>query len=367
MRRVRVAVVGCGNVAEKYIPHLQQSPAVKLVAVCDPQLDRASGFARTYAIEHAFTDVDRLLGDLACELVVNLTPMPLHASIARKALRAGRNVWNEKPLAADFAEAQVLLSLAQRHGVGLWAAPSNPISPSFRTMSQLLGSGAIGQVATAHGIIGTSGPAWPGSGWFYRRGGGSLFDLGVYNITLLTGLLGPAHGVVAMSGTAIPQRTIAGEIITVEADDTTALILDHGDAVYSVVQSGFVYAAQRDDWTVQVIGTAGAMIMGGYAWEPGAVSVYRGDTVKTPRRWEAIPHDPAGFAWQSGATYIAECLATGERPLLSGEHAVHVLEVMQGARRAAQTGQRVQIASTFRWPLLEQGGAHRGDAPEQIP
>ncbi len=63
----------------------------------------------------------------------------------------------------------------------------------------------------------------------------------------------------------------------VEADDTTALILDHGNAVYSMIQSGFVYAALRQEWTVQITGTEGAMTMGGSAWEPGEVSIYHGD------------------------------------------------------------------------------------------
>ena len=321
MRKVRVAVVGCGNVAEKYVPHLQQSAAVDLVAVSDALEDRVRSFAQTYAIEHTFQDVDDLLDTLDFELLVNLTPMPLHAPINRKALAAGRNVWCEKPIATDLAEAHALLSLARRHNVGLWGAPANPISPAFRFMAQALSKDTIGRVFAAHGITGSSGPAWPGSAWFYQKGGGSLFDIGVYNVTLFTGLLGPAQSVVAMAGTAIPQRIINGESIAVEADDNTALILDHGNAVYSVIQVGFVYAAQRQDWTVQLIGTAGALTMGGYAWEPQGISLYRGDQVKAPGQWETFqPEGQEPYVWQCGASYIAECLAKGEQPILRGEH-----------------------------------------------
>jgi predicted dehydrogenase len=353
MRKVRVAVVGCGNAAEKYVPHLQRSAAVDLVAVNDPLVDRARSFARAYNIEHTFHDIDQMLSAMDFDLLVNLTPMPLHAPINRKALEAGRNVWCEKPLAEDLAEAQALLSLAQRHSVGLWSAPANPISPAFQFMAKALSTGTIGRVFAAHGITGSSGPRWAGSAWFYQKGGGSLFDVGVYNVTLFTGLLGPAQSVVAMAGTAIPQRIINGESITVEADDNTALILDHGNAVYSVIQAGFVYAAQRQDWTVQLIGTGGAMTMGGYAWEPKEISIYRGDQMKAPGRWEIFR--PAGqetYVWQSGATYIAECLAKGEQPRLRGEHSMHVLEVMHTALQAAKTGHSVPIASTFPWPLL---------------
>ncbi len=68
MRKVRVGVVGGGNVAEKYVPHLQQSAAVELVAVCDPLLDRARSFAQTYDIEHIYQDVDQMLCTLDFEL-----------------------------------------------------------------------------------------------------------------------------------------------------------------------------------------------------------------------------------------------------------------------------------------------------------
>jgi predicted dehydrogenase len=178
----------------------------------------------------------------------------------------------------------------------------------------------------------------------------------VYNVTLFTGLLGPVQSVAAMAVPAIPQRIINGEAIIVEADDNTALLLDHGNAVYSVIQAGFVYAAQRQDWTVQLIGTGGAMTMGGYAWEPKEISLYHGDQEKAPGLWETFrPEGQETYVWQSGATYIAECLAKGEKPLLSGEHAVHVLEVMLAARHSAKTGSRVQISSTFPSPLLDHG------------
>lgn len=358
MRKIRAVVVGCGNVAEKYIPHLQQSTVVELVAVCDPLRDHIRSFAQSYGIEHTFQDVDQMLSKLDFELLVNLTPMQQHAPINRKALQARRNVWCEKPIATNLREAQLLLSLAQRHGVGIWSAPANTISPNFQFMARMLTAGAIGRPSAAHGIIGSSGPAWPGSAWFYRKGGGSLFDIGVYVVSLFTGLLGPAQNVTAMAGTARAQRLINGEIIDVEADDTNALILDHGKAVYSVIQSSFVYAALRQEWTVQIIGADGAMSMGGYAWEPGEVSIYHGDQTKASGQWETFQQGT--YVWQSGATYIAECLAKGEQPVVSGEHAVHVLEVMQAALHSAQTGQHIQIASTFSWPLLPESESNDG-------
>ncbi|MBO0795937.1 MAG: Gfo/Idh/MocA family oxidoreductase, partial [Ktedonobacteraceae bacterium] len=156
MRKARVAIAGCGKAAEHYVSHLRQSQAVDLVAVSDPVADRAEHFAHTYAIEYAFQDADEMLGALDFDLLVNLTPMLLHASVNRKALEAGRNVWCEKPIATDLAEAQALLFLAQRQGVGLWSAPAHYISSSFQFMASMLMAGSIGRPSAAHGIIGSS-------------------------------------------------------------------------------------------------------------------------------------------------------------------------------------------------------------------
>ncbi len=105
---------------------LQQSAAVELVAVCDPLIERTRRFAQIHNIEYTFHDVEQMLDTLYFELLVNLTPMPLHAPINRKAIEAKRHVWSEKPFAQDLAEAQELLGLARQRDVGLWAAPAHP-------------------------------------------------------------------------------------------------------------------------------------------------------------------------------------------------------------------------------------------------
>src|SRR5437667_280948 len=87
-------------------------------------------------------------------------------------------------------------------------------------------SGDIGKPCSARARYGWAGPSW--SEWFYKPGGGCLFDLGVYCITSLTGLLGPAKRVQAMTGIAIPEREINGRKIQVQAEDNAQVLLDFG-------------------------------------------------------------------------------------------------------------------------------------------
>jgi predicted dehydrogenase len=114
------------------------------------------------------------------------------------------------------------------------------------------------------------------------------------------------------------------------------------------VQTGFVYGAFSDRHTVEVIGTGGAANLLGYDWAPRGVEV----RVAGSPDWQKRCLDSNGYSWETGASYIARCLAIGEAPLMTGEHALHVLEVMVGALQSAASGRRVDVSTTFPWPIV---------------
>jgi predicted dehydrogenase len=223
-------------------------------------------------------------------------------------------------------------------------APAVVLSPQFAYLRELIQGGALGKVHAAHACYGHAGPTW--GPWFYGDGGGSLFDLGVYSVTTLTGLLGPAKAVVALSGTAVPTREVDGATIHATADDNTMLLIDHGDTVYSHVQTGFVYSAQHADRTVEFIGTEGAANLLGYDWGPAGVEVWSASS----RTWETRCENAEDYCWQGGAAYVAECLVKGVETMMTGNHALHALEVMTAAKASAARGERIPIASTFELP-----------------
>lgn len=346
MKRIRTAVAGCGKVSLGYIPDLQASPYAELTAVCDVRAETAAEAAGRFGVPRHYVDVGEMLEKERVELLVNLTSMTHHAPINCLALEAGCHVFCEKPLATTLEDALALADLSHDRGLALWCAPNTPISPAFRFMAERIRSGKLGSVHVAQGIYGHRGPDW--GAWFYEKGGGALFDLGVYNVTTLTGLLGPVVGVAAMAGVAVPERTIGGRVVRVEAEDNAAVILDHGNCVYSTVQTGFVYRSQHRDGTIQIIGTEGAMAMEGFDWAPTGVHVF----AEKGKPWDYYTFRGESYDWKSGASYMARCLATGERPLLGTGHAVHVMEVMTAALRSAKSGRRERVESVFPWPLV---------------
>jgi predicted dehydrogenase len=345
--KIRTAVVGCGSVSGPYLQDLAQSPFVQLVAVCDIQPERAERRAAEFAIPRRFGHIDALLDDVEFDFLINLTSMQSHFELNFRALEAGKHVLSEKPIAGSLEEGRRLLDTATANGVRFYGAPIVVASPAFRHLAEVVASGRIGRVYQATARYGHGGPEW--GPWFYQKGGGALFDLGVYNVTFLTGLLGPARAVVALSGTAIKERFVEGEHVTVEADDNTLLLLDHGDTVFSSVQTGFIYGPHREERTIECFGTRGSANLLGWDWQPKGVEVWSAEQ----ERWQVECEDQAGYNWQRGGTLVAECLATGKPTLLTPEHAFHVLEVMLAAHKSAATGQRIEIASRFPWPLIE--------------
>jgi predicted dehydrogenase len=181
-------------------------------------------------------------------------------------------------------------------------------------------------------------------------------DLAVYNLTTLTGLLGPAKSVVAMTSIVTPTRRIdeRGEI-RVDAEDNAMILMDHGNGLISHVQSGFNYfnphghdGAKEGRHTISVVGSHGYLGLVGYDWDPHGVDLATmGDP--TPKRHAT---EKNGFVWQMGASLAAEALATKTDLLVTPEHALHVLEIMQAARESHAAGRRVPLRSHFKWPVI---------------
>jgi predicted dehydrogenase len=354
-RRIRTGVIGCGSVSNAYLPVLTKCPFVEVVSLCDIKPDRAQRQSAKFRIARHYPHIDDMLAGEPFEFLIDLTDMQAHEGINRRALEAGKHVWSEKPIANTLAAGQGLLRLAQQKQVRLWGAPITVQSPQFAFMARQIATGALGRVAAAHAHYGHEGPDW--SAFFYEKGGGSMPDLAVYNLTSLTGLLGPARHVSAMLSIVTPERTVSDKgRIAVTEEDNAMVLMDHGQGVISHVQSGFNYfnpyghdgkGEQRH--TITVIGSEGFMGLVGYDWEPLGVDVA---SRKKPKLTRHVT-DALGYIWQQGAALAAECLVTGKELLVTPDHALHVLEIITAARESSASGKRVTLTSTFKWPIVK--------------
>jgi len=353
-KKIRVGIIGCGSVSGVYLPHLTKSPYAEVVSLCDIKPERAERRAKTYNVQNFYPNIEAMLAGVPFDLLVNLTDMQEHGKLNRQALMAKKYVWSEKPMANTYSEGRELYDLAIRLGVRIWGAPAVVNSPQFAYMSQQIQTKKLGRVSSAHAHYGHEGPNW--SAFFYEKDGGSLPDLGVYNIATMTGLLGPAKSLVAMVNVVTPTRNVSDKgHIQVIAEDNAMIIMEHQNNVLSHIQSGFNYfdpyghaGTGQDRPTISMWGTEGNMHLIGYDWAPFGVDIATKDNEKTRREVT----DSKGYVWQEGAATICEYLATGKEPLINAEHALHVLEIMEAARLSQIEGKRIQLKSSFRWPVI---------------
>lgn len=355
IKKLRVAVIGCGSVSNRYIPQLLSSAMIEVVSLCDIKYERAIAINKQYNVKaQTYPHIDAMLKGVPFDMMVTLTDMQVHGELNKKALLAGKHVWSEKPMANTYAEGKALLDLAISKKLRLWGAPAVVNSPQFEFMSKTIQSGKLGRVASAHGQYGHTGPLW--SAFFYEKGGGSMPDLGVYNMATLTGLLGPAKSVMAMTSIVNPERTVDDKgKIKVEAEDNAHILLEHDKNVISHVMCGFNYfdphgheAGNQSLHSIQVYGDAGNMRLIGYDWETNGVVL---DTSWTEPP-KLMSTDKGGYEWQEGARVVGESIVKGIEPRINVEHALHVLEIIEAARKSSATGMKIKLKSKFPYPIV---------------
>ena len=275
-----------------------------------------------------------------------LTSMNEHGPLAKAALEAGRHVLVEKPMATSLQEAAELLELAEAGPGVLVCAPHTLLSPTFRAVHGAVRAGEVGDLLTARARYGWAGPWW--NEWFYAPGGGSLFDLGVYNVTSLCALFGPARRVTAMVGVAIPEREVNGRRIRVEADDNAHVLLDFGNARFAVVTTGFTMQRYRSP-AIEVYGSEGTVQLLGDDWAPEGWELWRnGDGA-----WRIFPESDPHWQWTEGLRHLVDCVEAGRPTVTRPEHAYHALEVMLAAQAAGRDGVARSIESDFPDPVYD--------------
>jgi predicted dehydrogenase len=199
--------------------------------------------------------------------------------------------------------------------------------------------------------------------WYYKPGGGPVYDMTVYCLHELTGILGPVNRVTAMSGIGLPLREWRGQPIPVEMDDNTVILLDFGDSRF-----GFAFGAYclggalprlaifGSEGTVQVVARGGRQPAPGEGSRRGSgviVSsrhVAEGETeLELPEMpYRAGPHREIGEAHgYADLMHLIDCILEDREPIPSGEHARHVIEIIEKAYQAADEGRTLELTTSL--------------------
>jgi predicted dehydrogenase len=354
-QRLKLAVLGAGDVAQRdYLPEMHRlADRVELVAICARTDGRVQRVAEEYAIPRWFTDHEQMLDEVDADALVNLGPMQLHEETTLAALERGWHVYTEKPAATTVVGVTRIGDAMRRNARIVVCAPSVMVFPQLREARRLLRSGIIGPVYSARGHGHGGVPPWRGfpsdPSQFFVQGGGPAMDMGVYPLHAITGLLGPVQRVSAMTTRVqevftVPDGPAQGQQIRLEVDDNWQLCLDLGDArLASVAANNVVQDSLAPQ--LELHGLAGTIAIDLLdVSEP--VQVFDEDG---GWRHIAMPGDgrASGPDHLLGIEHLVDCVETGREPILSVDHARHVVEVIEMADASSRAGVVMSIEHGF--------------------
>ena len=370
--RVGIGVVGCGSIGIRgALDHLvldDVQEQVYLAACCDPAPGRAKAAAEKYGVAKAYETEDALFADPDVDMVIICSPIGLHYNQGIKAIAAGKHIHFNKTMTVTSGEALDLIARAKAKGVHLVASPGQMLRPTNQKIREIIQSGGLGKLSWA--VAGAAFGAYHENegvrtgdspltninpSWYWRKpGGGPLYDMTVYALHSLTGVLGPAKRVTAMSGIGIKTRHFKGEAYACDADDNTVILADFGDNVFAFIHGTFA-------------GMVSEFGQPSYFGEKGQIvgTKLNGEAIDYPGKAEGLsplqvtPHVAGKFAAHGklGEHHVYEdtmqlvrWIREGKPSIVTADHAAHVIEIIEAGYAAAETGVTQTLKTTFTLP-----------------
>ena len=351
---LNVGMVGVGCISGIYLENFTNTfKNVKLVAVCDLIRERAENAQKKYGIPKLYDTMHELFADPEIDIVLNLTRPYQHFEVSKAALLAGKHVYSEKPLGADWEEGTELVKLAKERGLWIGGAPDTFMGAGIQSCRKFIDEGNLGDVIGGRCVMASHGvETWhPDPDFYYQRGGGPLLDMGPYYITALVNLLGEVKRVYGTSRKTFDERLITAkphenEIITVNVPTHyETLITFTSGATVSFLASFDLYDAKQAN--IQLYGTKGNL----YVPDPNCFGSQKGMRFlngKTKTEEELpLEFDYCENSRCLGLSDLAAAIEQNRTPRASYLQTYHVLEVMTGIMKSAETGLPYDMTTRF--------------------
>ncbi len=369
---VKVGLVGLGVLSQSaLIPHFMEADTkekLDLVAVCDLNEERARSVAEKYQVPEFYTNIEEMLQKADIEATLICTPSMTLYENAIKTLNAGKHVYIQKTIATRAEKAQEIFELAKRKNLVAVASPEQMLNPARQMAKQMIEDGAIGPVFWALCITDHPGPQFEEDrlgdtvtdkidpSWWFKKNAGPVFNMSVYSLHSITGILGPAKRVTAVSGQRLPSREWKGNRIDVEADDNTLMLLDFGDNVFSVVSGCTAYPGKSVSWGhLSIFGATGAIeIYSNYPTEPNFANVVENvghEPIVISDFSPYIPENHMKIKFPfifADIMHFLDCVVQDKLPEGYCDQATHVVEIIEKAYLSAQSRQSQSLETTFR-------------------
>lgn len=348
MRRIKTAIVGCGNIATQYAEQMGRYPNIELTGFQDLLPDRAAEFSSKHG-GRAYSTLDDVLNDQSVELIVNLTIHHAHFEVIERALKAGKHVHSEKPLATSTREAMILAHLARAKGLRLSSAPSTFLGEAVQTAWRELRTGKLGCLRALyaeinHGRI----ESWhPNPEPFYQVG--PVWDVAVYPLGVWAALCGPMRKVTAVGKTLLSNRaTKDGVPFVINNADFYVAVIEFQNGAVGRLTANLYVEPSKQDRTMEFHGDEGSLFLGSSYMFDAAV-----EHAPAAGKFSSIPlvREPfKGVEFARGVEDLANAILEERPHRCDAEMALHVIEVIEAIHTSATSQTSVSISSSFREP-----------------
>lgn len=341
---VTVGVIGCGKIAQvRHLPEYADNNNCRISGIYDINEERANQIAQKYGAI-AYESIEKLLKDPSIDAVSVCTANATHAEITIAALRAGKHVLCEKPMATSLKDCRIMVDEAKKNNRFLMIGHNQRLAKAHVEARKLIVDGAIGRIISFRTTFGHQGPeTWtidPKTNWFFDKKKaifGAMADLGIHKTDLIQFLTGQrVTKVTAYLGT-LDKKDKNGEFIGV--DDNAICIYEMSEGAVGTMTASWTMYGQEDNSTV-LYGTEGVLYI--YDNPEYSIRLVRRNGEQILYALDQIQTNDNQT--KSGVIDLwISCIENNVPPEISGEEALHAMKAVFAALESAETGKALDV------------------------
>ncbi|MBK7106993.1 MAG: Gfo/Idh/MocA family oxidoreductase [Ignavibacteriae bacterium] len=331
MKKINIALIGCGFIADYHARGLQLIDDVEISSVVGLPIDSAQNFAQKYGIKKFSEDYRDFLNVENIDAVIISTPNKFHAPIAIDFLNHGKDVFLEKPMALNPIEGEEIINAANKNNKIAMVGHMWRFDDEVNFVKNLVISGKLGKIikTKGYGIHENWGPG----GWFTQKemsGGGALIDMGVHAIDTVRYILGDPKPkeVFAKIGTHFGDYNV---------DDSGIIVITWDNGTTSIIESGW-WQAHMDgpEASTQIFGTLGyASVL------PTFVKLKSEEKIEIPKTTKTEHCDQSIYSKQM--QNFVECIKSRKQPSPGFSEGQIVLKIVEAAYKSSETGKNITL------------------------
>ncbi len=314
-------VLACGRIARKFAADLQLVEGGTLYAVASRDLNRAKEFANEFPSEKIYGSYLELVQDPHVDVVYVASPHAMHPDHTKLCLEHGKAVLCEKAFALNYTDALEMVNLARSKNLFLMEALWSRFLPHYLKVREMISGGMIGDLK---GVIANFGfkstQTEDGRHFNPSLGGGSLLDIGIYNVFFAQSILGIPDQIRSSMNTS-----------STGVDEQCSIIMNYKNGKMATLFSSFASNLETD---ADIFGTKGRIRLTNRFYEPTSTILYYPDQIDS--RLEIRIDKEPGWGYQHEIRHVHQCLEAGltESPMHSLDDTLSLMNTLDAVRRS---------------------------------